>query len=74
MSALALKTIAQQVEQLDLEDKLNLLSLLVESLRRQMRSAHRPLSAYFGVGAGRGFQTAEEVDAFIQEERSLWER
>ena len=74
MSSLALKDLAQQVEQLDAEDKLALLALLAESLRRQLRPERRPLSDYYAVGAGQGFKTATDVDTFIQEERASWER
>ena len=74
MSATALQTIARQIETLEPEEKWALLSLLTESLRQQMRSTGRTLSAYYGRGQGRGFQTAEEVDAFIREERDLWDR
>ncbi len=74
MNALALKDLVRQVEKLDAQEKLALLAFLVESLRRQMRTQRRPLEAYYGLGAGRGFQTAQEVDAFIQQERALWER
>ncbi|MBC7251429.1 MAG: hypothetical protein H5T62_14245 [Anaerolineae bacterium] len=74
MSSSALKDLAQQLEQLDAEDKLALLALLAESLRRQIRPERRPLSAYYGLGAGQGFKTAVDVDTFIQEERASWER
>ena len=100
MSAAALETIVQQIEQLAPEEKWTLLSLLIESLRRQAGlgqpcpqsadlqirsllieslhrragSARRRLCDYYGVGKGRGFRTAQEVDAFIEEERASWER
>jgi hypothetical protein len=74
MSTLALENIARQVERLAPEDKLTLVALLIESLRRQMEPVRRPLSAYYGLGADSGFKTAKEVDAFIQQERALWER
>jgi hypothetical protein len=74
VSAAALETIAQQIEQLAPEEKWALLSLLIESLRRQAGSARRRLCDYYGVGKGRGFRTAQEVDAFIKEERASWER
>ena len=74
MSTAALETIAQQVEQLGPDEKWALLSLLIESLRRQTESTtHRRLDDYYGAGKGRGFRTALEVDAFIQEERASWE-
>ena len=64
----------QVVEQLAPEDKWALLSLLIESLRRQTElPTRRRLCDYYGVGKGRGFRTAAEVDAFIQEERAAWE-
>lgn len=74
MNATALQTIVRQIEQLESEEKWALLSLLAESLRRQTRPARRVLSAYCGRGKGRGFQTAQEVDAFISQERDLWDR
>ena len=43
MSAVALETIAQQIEQLAPEKKWTLLSLLVENLRHQHESTHRRL-------------------------------
>jgi hypothetical protein len=74
MNTTALESLAQQVERLDAKDTLTLLALLIENLRRQIKSEHRPLSAYYGLGVGSGFKTAKEVDTFIQQERSLWER
>ncbi|MGQ9625369.1 MAG: hypothetical protein ACUVV0_00495 [Anaerolineae bacterium] len=62
------------ISKLNLEEKLALLNLLVESLRRELQPPPRPLSAYYGLGAGRGFKTVEEVDAFIRAEREAWER
>jgi hypothetical protein len=73
MSVAAVESIAQQIEQLDPEDKWTLLSLLVESLHRQTESADRCLSDYYGIGKGRGFQTAQEVDTYIRKERAAWE-
>lgn len=74
MSAVALETIAQQIEQLALEEKWALLSMLIESLRRQTEPTRRQLCDYYGVGRGRGFRTAQEVDAHIEEERTSWEK
>jgi hypothetical protein len=74
VSDVTLKGVAQQVEQLTVEDKLALLTVLAESLQRQVRSQPRPLSAYYGLGAGQGFKSAAEADAFIREERSGWEQ
>jgi len=73
MSAAALKTIAQQIERLAPEEKWALLSLLIESLRHQAEPTHRQLSDYYGIGRGLGFRSAQEVDAYIQEERASWE-
>ena len=73
MSAAAVESIAQQIEQLAPEDKWALLSLLVESLHRQTESADRRLCDYYGLGKGRGFRTAQEVDTYIREERAAWE-
>ena len=47
--------------------------VLVESLRRQARVQRRTLGAYYGLGAGQGFKTAQEVDTLIKEERAAWE-
>ncbi len=74
MSATALQTIIRQIEQLNSEEKWTLFSLLTESLHRQTRPAHRTLSAYVGRGEGRGFQTTHQVDAFIRQERDLWDK
>ena len=74
MSAAALHTIAQQIEQLAAEEKWTLLSLLIESLRRHAEPTRLQLADYYGVGKGRGFRTAQEVDAFIEQERTSWER
>lgn len=74
MSAAALDSIVQQIDQLALEEKWRLLSMLVESLRRHAEPTHRQLGEYYGVGQGRGFRTAQEVDAFIEQERASWER
>lgn len=73
MSTSALQTIVRQIEQLEPDEKWTLLSLLAASLRRQARPVHRTLGAYCGRGKGRGFQTVQEVDAFIREERDLWD-
>jgi hypothetical protein len=74
MSATALEIIVQQVEQLGPDEKWALLSLLIESLRRQTEpTTHRRLGDYYGAGKGRGFRTALEVDSFIKEERASWE-
>jgi len=69
-----LKIIAQQIERLAPEEKWALLSLLIESLRRQAEPTRRRLSDYYGIGKGLGFQTAQEVDTLIAEERASWER
>ena len=74
MSATALEAIAQQIEQLAPEEKWTLLSLLIESLRRQAKPTHRRLCDYYGVGKGRGSRTAQEVDTYIEEGRATWER
>ncbi len=74
MNTLILKNLSHQVEQLSPEDKLSLLALLVESLRRQDRVQRRTLGTYYGLGAGQGFKTAQEVDTLIKEERAGWEQ
>jgi hypothetical protein len=74
MSAAALETITEQIEQLAPEEKWTLLSLLIESLRRQSESTRRRLGDYYGVGKGRGFGTARAVDRSMDEERASWER
>ncbi len=74
MSAVALNTIVQQIEQLGPEEKWTLLSILIENLRRHDEPTHRQLCDYYGVGKGRGFRTAQEVDTLIEEERASWER
>jgi hypothetical protein len=74
MSTQAFEDLAQQVDRLDTEGKLELLAHLVDSLRRQIRTDHRPLVTYYGLGAGQGFSSADEVDAFLKEERAQWER
>jgi hypothetical protein len=74
MSAAELQAIAEQIEQLAPEEKWALLSLLIESLRRPSESMHRRLGDYYGVGKGRGLETAPAVDRFIEEERASWER
>jgi hypothetical protein len=73
MSVAALETIAQEIEQLGPDEKLTLLSLLVDSLRRQVAPPGPSLMDYYGVGKGRSFRTAAEVDAYIDEERASWE-
>lgn len=72
MNSVALDVIVQQIEQLPQDEKWVLLSLLIESLRRQAGSARR-LCDYYGAGKGRGFRTAQEVDQFMKEERASWE-
>jgi len=74
MGTVVLETIAQQIEQLASEEKWALLSMLIESLRRQTEPPRRQLCDYYGVGGGRGFRTAQEVDAYIEKERASWER
>lgn len=74
MSVAAVETIAQQIKDLGPDEKWTLLSLLVESLRRQSAQPRPFLMDYYGVGRGRGFRTAAEVDAYIDEERASWER
>jgi hypothetical protein len=73
MSAAALEMIAQEIEHLGPDEKWTLLSLLIESLRRQTEPPRPSLLDYYGVGKGRGFRTAAEVDAYIKEERASWE-
>ena len=73
MSAAAMETIAQEIEHLGPEEKWTLLSLLLESLHRQVVPPRRSLMDYYGVGRGRGFRTAAEVDAYLDEERASWE-
>jgi hypothetical protein len=67
-----LNSIVQQIEQLPQNEKWALLSFLIESLRQEA-SPTRRLCDYYGVGKGRGFRTAQEVDEFIREERASWE-
>jgi hypothetical protein len=74
MSAVALETIAQQIEQLPPDDKWTLLSMLIDSPRHQAEPARRKLCDYLGAAKGRGFRTAHEVDAYIREEHDSWER
>ena len=74
MSAVALDAIVQQIDQLAPEEKRTLLSILIESLRRQTEPTRRRLYDYYGIGKGRGFRTAQEVDAFIEEGRVSWEK
>jgi hypothetical protein len=74
MNAQGLDALTQQVDQLDADAKLELLAHLVDSLRRQIKAEYRPLLAYYGVGRGQGFGSAEEVDTFLAEERAQWER
>jgi hypothetical protein len=74
VSVATLETIRQQIEHLAPEEKWTLLSLLIESLRGQAEPTRRQLHDYYGVGKGRGFQTAQEVDTFMAEERAKWER
>jgi hypothetical protein len=74
MSTATLENIREQLEQLAPEEKWTLLSLLIESLRRQSRSTRGKLVDYYGAGKGRGFQSASAADAFIEKERSAWER
>ena len=73
MSDAEVETIAQKIEHLGREDKWTLLSLLVESLRHEAKPSRPALMDYLGVGKGRGFQSAAQVDAYIQEERASWE-
>lgn len=73
MSAVALSVIVQQIEQLPQEEKWVLLSLLIESLRRQAGPPSRRLCDYYGIGKGLGFRTAQEVDEFLRKERDSWE-
>ncbi len=73
MSTPTVDDLSQQVERLSPEDKLSLLAVLVENLRRQVRPQQRKLSAYYGLGAGQGFETVQEVDTLIKEERAGWE-
>ena len=74
MSAVALETITQQIEQLGPNDKWTLLSILIESLRQQAEPARRKLCDYVGAAKGRNFRTAQDVDKYIREERDSWER
>ena len=74
MSPATVEIIAQQIDQLDPEEKWTVLSLLIERLRRQAETSTRQLCDYYGLGKGRGFRTAQEVDAFIEGERTSWER
>ena len=67
-----LESVAQQIDGLDPEEKWTLLALLIERLREQAEPTRR-LCDYYGLGKNRGFQTAQEVDTFIQEERTSWE-
>ena len=73
MPTAELETIAQQIQRLGLEEKWTLLSILVESLHRDVQPPRRLLCDYYGIAKGRHFQTAREVDTFIEEERASWE-
>lgn len=73
MSSTALETIVQQIDDLASEDKWMLIELLIERLRRQAEPSPRRLYDYYGMGRGRGFRTAQEVDTFVDEERDSWE-
>ena len=67
-----LETIAQQFDRLHPEEKWTLLALLIERLREQAEPT-RQLCDYYGIGKNRGFETAQEVDTFLREERISWE-
>jgi len=73
MSAAVIEALTQQIQELAPEEKWTLLSILVESLRPHAEATHRRLCDYYGVGKGRGFRSAQEVDTFIAQERASWE-
>ena len=73
MSAAALEMIAQEIEHLGSDEKWALLSLLIESLRRQATPPRRSLLDYYGAAQGRGFKTVDAVDSYVAEERASWE-
>jgi hypothetical protein len=73
MGASPLESIVQQIDDLGPEEKWTLLELLIDRLRRQARPSRGRLSDYYGIGRGRIFRTAQEVDTFIEEERNAWE-
>ena len=70
MGAAALERIAQEIERLGPDEKWALLFLLIESLRCQGTPPRRSLLDYYGAAQGRGFKTANAVDAHIAEERT----
>ena len=74
MSAATLEMIAQEIEQLSPDEKWAPLSVLIESLRRQVKPPRRSLLDYYGAGQGRGFKTVHVVDTHIAEERASWKQ
>ena len=67
-----LERVTRQIDALETEEQWTLLALLIERLRGRAGQVRR-LSDYYGLGKNRGFRTAQEVDALIQEERTAWE-
>ena len=80
MKTVTLAEMLAQAETLTLEEQLTLLAHLAERVRvvysqqppkKLTIDKHLEQAGYSG---GRLFKTAEEVDAYIQEERDSWER
>lgn len=82
MTTATLDDVLTQVESLQPEEQLTLLARLAERVRvvySQQPPQPKKLTiterlAEAGYTGGRLFKTAEEVDAYIREERDSWER
>ena len=82
MTTATLDDVLTQVEGLQPEEQLTLLARLAERVRvvySQQPPKPKKLTIdkhleQAGYSGGRLFKTAEEVDAYIQEERDSWER
>ena len=82
MKTVTLAEMLAQAETLTLEEQLTLLAHLAERVRvvySQQPPKPKKLTIdehleQAGYSGGRLFKTAEEVDAYIQEERDSWER
>lgn len=68
--------IMQQVRSLPPEDLIRLIRQAAELLEQKWPAAERPAVNYASfIGAGKGlFDSAEDVDRFIREERDAWEK